>query len=130
MSDSIYREYGLHKGVSTELIDKLTKKFRTSVPDSKKRQGVFLGVEFLRELVADLDNGKVDGISVKFDGIVVNYGVKGTGKSRTFELVATQLVLEGGDSTTIVQKGINYASTPVDGTNPPDVGSPPIGGVA
>lgn len=124
MSDSIFRGYGLHKGVAKELIDKLTKRWRDEVPNHGARQGVFLGVDFLDELVKDLKAGP-------FDGIVVNYGVKGTGPTRTFELVATQLELKGKADPKphdIVRWGLNYSSTPVIGTNPPDVGSPPIGG--
>ena len=124
MSNSIFRGYGLHKGVSKEIVDKLTKRFREDVTKRGIREGVFLGIDFLENLVKDLQDGN-------FDGIVVNYGVKGTGATRTFELAATQLELvDRADPKphTIARKGLRYASTPVPATEPPDVGSPPIGG--
>jgi hypothetical protein len=124
MSDSIYRGYGLHKGATKELVSKLTKRFRDDVPNRGTREGVFLGIDFLTELVKDLTDGH-------YDGIVVNFGVKGTGTTRTFELVARQLELNGRadpNPEATARAGKRYASTPIPNTNPPDIGSPPITG--
>jgi hypothetical protein len=118
MSSSIYRGYGMHKDVATATVNDLTGKFRAVPPGT--RHGIFLGVEFLRDLVADLDAGG-------FDGIAVNFGVKGAGVRRTFEVVATQLELAGGVSQVISKVGIHYASVEGIGPTPPVISSPPVG---
>lgn len=115
----MYRDHGLHKGVPTATINELTRKFR-GVPQPGNRHGIFLGVKFLSELVTDL-------IAGNFDGIALNFGVDGTGGSRTFEVVATQLELMGGVDQNIKKKGVHYSSVEGIGPTPPVISSPPVG---
>lgn len=119
MSDSIYRDHGMHKGVANATINELTKKFR-GVPQPGNRHGIFLGVKFLSELVTDL-------IAGNFDGITLNFGVNGTGGGRTFEVVATQLELMGGVSQDVKKVGVHYASVEGIDPTPPVISSPPVG---
>lgn len=126
MSDSIYRGYGLHEGVSNDNVQKLAKQFKDSLSDpGRTRRGVFLGIDFLRKLVDDLTRDEFDGIIVKIGKRKPQPGIPDS-----YELVATQLELEGGQSFTVARRGLNYSSKGPGDIHPPDVGCPPIDGAS
>lgn len=116
----MYRNRGLHKGISSESIDRLTKRFQQA-PTRRKRQGLFFGVDFLEQLVNDLKQEGYDGVLMQF-GIAPGLG----NELPTYELVATQVELAGGDSLKATRIGVHYSSRGNESTNPPEVPSPPM----
>ncbi|MBO0947569.1 hypothetical protein [Fibrella forsythiae] len=122
MSDSNYKKYGLHKNVPVDDAKKLTNQFYKA-KDRRAKLGLFLGVDFLDDLVKELKKES-------FDGILIKYGIsKASGGSpSTYELVGLPIELAGAASLNTARTAATYySSKPVDGaTNPPDVGSPPL----
>ncbi|GAB2561813.1 hypothetical protein [Spirosoma areae] len=121
MSDSVFRNHGLHKGLSSESVRRLARRFKQDIPASRERRGVFLGIDFLEDVANSIREGGFDGLIVKF-GIHPKVG----DTPRTYELVATEIELEGEGSFKVIRRGANYASLPGDAVNPPVVGCPPI----
>lgn len=90
----------------------------------REKTAVFLGVDFLKELVASLENGG-------FDGVRLAYALTPPGDAnvyRVYELVATEMSLNVLPDHTVVpiDTGITYVSIPNSSTEPTSLGSPPL----
>jgi hypothetical protein len=114
---SIYVHHGLHKNVAESLGQELTERF-THNPANGTGKGYFLGVEFLRDLVADLDAGHFDGLLMSFGEAPPEDGAN----------VATQVVFKNAhtDQLDYDRQGMTYVSVNPGGTEPSSLGSPPL----
>ena len=100
--DSIFKAFGLSVVKNPEVAQQLTDNFK-KLENRGTSNGVFLGVDALNNLVAELQKGG-------FDGLMLSFGHSDKTPEGSFELVASQLKLKGGKSLDIIKTGQFYTS--------------------
>lgn len=121
VSQSDFANHGLNKNVTPRQVDDLKTQFANN-PANGRQLGYFLGVEFLRQVVLDLESGQYDGLEVSFGESLPEAG-ETAGKR---QLVAQQVKFRNAHSSQVRRRGQRYASVPSRATHPSLLGHPPL----